>query len=118
MRKSTVRTGIRFLITAVGLLLVGTFYNEEIGRLFSLTSWGVMEFVRLTLFWGGTLGGMGVVTVCIGLIRPSLVNDQIRLSRSVLFLFMSIALFFYLLYHSVTTDRVPRPLSPGETVII
>jgi glucan phosphoethanolaminetransferase (alkaline phosphatase superfamily) len=118
MRKRTVRTGLRLLAAAVTLLLLGTFYSQQLNSLFALPSDGAFEFVRLAFFWGGILGGGAIVTISVGLVQRSRGDENIRLFRAVILVLIMVVLFFTLFYRSLTSPLPEQPLRPGETLII
>jgi len=118
MRKRTVRKGLRLLAAAVMLLLLGTFYSQQMNTIFALPADGAMEFVRLALFWGGVLGGGAIVIISAGLVQRSRGDENIRLFPSVIMVLIMTALFFILFYRSLTSPPQEQPLRPGETLII
>lgn len=118
MRKRTVRTGLRLLAAAVTLLLLGTFYSQQLNNIFALPADGALEFVRLALFWGGVLGGGAVLTISVGLVQRSRVDERVRLFPAVILVVIMTALFFALFYRSLTSPPSQQPLRPGETLII
>lgn len=118
MRKRTVRTGLRLLVAAIVLLLVGTFFSPYVSAIFFLPASGGFEFVRLALFWGGILGGAAIITISVGLVRSSLYNDRVRLLPTVWLLVALLLLFMTLFYHTLTSPPATSPLRPGETVVI
>jgi glucan phosphoethanolaminetransferase (alkaline phosphatase superfamily) len=118
MRKGTVRTGLRLLAAAMMLLLLGTFYSQQLNSMFALPPEGAMEFVRLALFWGGVLGGAAIVIISVGLVQRSRGYENIRLLPAVVLVLIMMALFFILFYRSLTSPPPQQPLRPGETIII
>lgn len=118
MRKRTVRTGLRFLIAAVSLLLLGTFYSQQINAIFSLPTEGALEFVKLALFWGGILGAAGVVIFTAGLLQRSSAVEKFSLVPTFFLFIFLLAVFFTLFYRSLILPPTQEPLRPGETLII
>lgn len=118
MRKRTVRKGLRLLVIAVMLLLLGTFYSQQLNSIFDLPADGAMEFVRLALFWGGVLGAGAIITISVGLIQRSRGDENIRLFPTVILVLIMTALFFTLFYRTLTAPPPQQPLRPGETLII
>ena len=118
MRKRTVRKGLRLLAAAVTLLLLGTFYSQQLNTIFALPADGAMEFVRLALFWGGVLGGGAIIIISVGLVQRSRGDENIRLFPAVILVLIMTALFFVLFYRSLTSPPQEQPLRPGETLII
>jgi len=117
MRKKTVRDGLRLLVAAITLLIMGTFYSREIGEIFFLSVAGAMEFVHLAFFWGGILGGVAIVMICVGFVQSSCPADRVRLLPAFLLLLAALVLFFLLFFRSLSSPPV-QPLRPGETLII
>lgn len=118
MRKRTVRTGLRFMIAAILLLLLGTFYSQQVNTILALPSDGTFEFVKLAFFWAGIFGAAGVIIFISGLIRRSSGLEKFSLMPTFFFFILLLALFFTLFYRSLTSPPAERPLRPGETLII
>jgi glucan phosphoethanolaminetransferase (alkaline phosphatase superfamily) len=118
VRKRTVRTGLRFMIASVLLLLLGTFYSQQINALFSLPPDGAFEFVKLAFFWSTIFGATGVIVLIFGLIKRSSAVEKFSLAP-VFFLFIFLlTVFFTLFYRTLSSPPVQQPLKPGETLII
>ena len=118
MRRRTVRSGLRLLIVAVGLLLLGTFYGQQINTLLAVAGDGSAEFVRLAFFWGAVLGAAAIIMVSFGLLQRSQVGEHARLLPSLVLLLLLIMAFFMLFYRSLSAPPPQQPLRPGETLII
>jgi hypothetical protein len=118
MRKRTVGTGLRLLVAAMVLLLIGTFFSQAVSDMFSLTVAGSLELISLTLFWGGILGGAAIITIAVGLARSSIYNDSTRLLPLTVLLFSLIILFMVLFYRTLISPPATVPLRPGETIVI
>lgn len=118
MRKKTVRSGLRLLFLAVMLLLLGTFYAQQINLLFAIAGDGAAEFVSLAFFWGGILGSTAILIISFGLLQRSLTGENIRLLPSLFALVILLIAFFSLLYRAVSSPPLEKPLRPGETLII
>lgn len=118
MRKKTVRDGIRLLIAALFLLILGTFYSQEIGAVFFSSSGGAMEFVQLAFFWGMLLGGMAILMICAGFVRSAVPFEKVRLLPSFILLVLLLGLFFAMFFSTLSAPQKAPPLRPGETVII
>lgn len=118
MRKRTVRTGLRFMIAAGALLLLGTFYSQQINALFALPLGGALEFVKLSFFWSAILGAAGVFIAVLGLIQRSSAADSFSLVPTFLLVIFLLAVFFTLFYRALSTPPPQQPLRPGETLII
>jgi hypothetical protein len=117
MRKKTVRDGLRLVSLAIFLVILGTFYSREIGGMLFWTG-GAIEFVQLTFFWGGILGGAGILMIGVGLLRPSLYPEKIRLLPSLALVAIMLGLFLLLFGRALSTPPAEQPLRPGETLII
>jgi glucan phosphoethanolaminetransferase (alkaline phosphatase superfamily) len=103
---------------AVVLLLLGTFYAQQINALFEIGSDGASEFVRLAFFWSAVLGSAAIIMISAGLLRRSQAGEKIRLAPSVILLLGLIALFFIIFYRTLAMPPVQKPLRPGEILII
>ena len=106
------------MIASVSLLLLGTFYSQQVNAVLSLPADGAFEFVKLAFFWGGIFGASGVVIFIFGLIRRSSVLEKFSLVPTLFILIVLLALFFTLFYRTVTSPPAVQPLRPGETLII
>lgn len=106
------------MIAAVSLLLLGTFYSQQVNTILSLPDYGSFEFVKLAFFWSFIFGASGVIVFVIGLIRRSVSTDRINLFPSFLLLILLMAVFFTIFYRTLTSPQIDRFLKPGETLII
>lgn len=118
MRKRTVRSGLRLLILAVTLLLLGTFYGQQINTLFAVAGDGAAEFVKLAFFWGAVLGAAAILMIAFGLLQRSIIGEKVRILPALFFLLFLLAAFFTLFYRTVSAPPQPQPLRPGETLLI
>ena len=118
MRKRTVRTGLRFMIVAVSLLLLGTFYSQQINALLSLPADGAFEFVKLAFFWSGILGATGVVVLIFGLIQRASAVEKFSLVPAFFLVIFLLTVFFTLFYRTLSSPPDQQPLRPGETLLI
>ncbi len=118
MRRKTVRDGLRLLAAAISLLILGTFYSREVTGLIFFSSGGAVEFVQLTFFWGGILGGVGIIMICVGLLRASLRPEQVRVLPSLALVLIMLGIFFLLFVRALSAPPSPQPLRPGDTLII
>jgi hypothetical protein len=118
MRKRTVRAGLRLLALSVILLLLGTFYGQQINTLLAVAGDGAAEFVKLAFFWGAVIGAAAILMISFGLLQRSLYGDNSRLLPSLLFLLLLLTLFFTLFYHTLSSPPQPKPLRPGETLVL
>ena len=118
MRKKTVRTGLRLMIAALSLLLLGTFYSQQVNVIFSMPADGVFEFVKLAFFWSGITGATGVVILIFGLMQRSSAVDKFSLVPAFFLVILLTTVFFFLFYRSLTSPPASQQLRPGETLII
>lgn len=106
------------MIASVLLLLLGTFYSQQVNAIFSLPTEGAFEFVKLAFFWSGIFGASGVVIFTFGLIRRSSGFEKFSLIPTFFIFIFLLALFFTLFYRTLTSAPAVQPLRPGETLII
>lgn len=106
------------MITSVSLLLLGTFYSQQINATLSLPAEGSFEILKLAFFWSFIFGASGVIVFVIGLIQRSVSADRINLFPSFFLLILLMAVFFTLFYRALTSPQIDRLLKPGETLII
>lgn len=118
MKKRTVRSGLRLLTLSFILLLLGTFYGQQINNFFAVAGDGAAEFVKLAFFWGTVLGAAAILMIIFGLMQRSLQGDTSRLMPSMIFFLLLLMLFFTLFYRSVSSPPQPKQLRPGETLTI
>ncbi|HBA86491.1 MAG TPA: hypothetical protein DCZ75_00480 [Geobacter sp.] len=117
MRKTTVRSGIRFISAGIIALMAATFFHAEIATLLFLGTGGEARLTFLGFFLSGILGGYGVLLTAFGFLRSGAGHPPVRVVPSMIFLFSLIVLFFVLAYTSITTPRAPT-LRPGESISI
>jgi cytochrome c biogenesis factor len=121
MRKRTVRNGMRLVMAALILIILASFYHEQLSDMFSLSSSAESRIYRLGMFWSAAIGGYGVVVMAFGFALSPLRNDaQVRLLPMSLGISALIFLFFYLLSSSIDApDRDDQQrVRPGETITI
>jgi hypothetical protein len=121
VRKRTIRNGMRLVMAALILILLSSFYHEQLADLFLLSQSAESRIYRLGLFWSAAIGGYGVVLTAFGFALSPLKNDtQVRLMPVIFGIAAMIFLFFYLLSSSIEApDRnEQRRLRPGETITI
>lgn len=106
------------MITAVFLLLLGTFYSQQINALLSLPADGAFEFVKLAFFWSGIFGATGVVVMIFGLIQRASTIDRFSLAPAFFLLIFLLTVFFALFYRTLSAPPAQLPLKPGETLLI
>jgi glucan phosphoethanolaminetransferase (alkaline phosphatase superfamily) len=118
VNRRTVRTGLRLLSVSVMLLMLGTFYAQQLNDFLAVGGAGVAEFIRLAFFWAAVLGFAAIVMISAGLLRRSQSGERLRIMPSLIFLTLLLALFFILFYRSMTLPPAQKPLRPGETLVI
>lgn len=106
------------MIAAGALLLLGTFYSQQINAMFALPLDGALEFVKLSFFWSAILGAAGVFIAVLGLIQRSSAADSFSLVPTFFLLVFLLAVFFALFYRALSTPPAEQPFRPGETLII
>lgn len=121
VRKRTVRNGMRFVIAALILIILASFYHGDISEIFSLSSAAENRIYRLGIFWATAIGSYGVVLAAFGFALSSRKRDvSVRVLPSFLIMSGLIALFFYLLTASIGSPvrQEQKRLRPGETITI
>ncbi|MDD2366152.1 MAG: hypothetical protein PHN84_08320 [Desulfuromonadaceae bacterium] len=121
MRKTTVRNGMRFVATALILIIISSFYHVQVSEILSLSLSAENRLYSLGIFWAAAIGVYGVLLITIGLLLSPLKNDfKIRLTPLFIGISLMVCLFFYLL--SAAIERPfrdeQRRLRPGETINI
>jgi hypothetical protein len=117
MRTRTVAKGLHLLSAAVLLVTLSAFYHGGVAQLLALSPAGETQFVMLGLFWGGILGGAGILVAVVGFLRRPAGERRVSLFPSLLLLMGAMGLFFLLLVGSFGQESAPR-LRPGETIVI
>lgn len=121
MRKCTVRNGLRLVMAALLLIILASFYHEQLSDLLSLSPSAESRIFRLGMFWAAAIGGYGVVVTVFGFVLSPVKKDvQIRLLPIALGISAIIVLFFYLFSSSIDAPArdEQRRLRPGETITI
>jgi hypothetical protein len=121
VRKRTIRNGMRLVMAALILILLSSFFHEQLSDLFSLSQSTESRIYRLGLFWSAAIGAYGVVVTAFGFALSPLKNDaQVRLLPVIFGIAVMIFLFFYLLSASIEAPPgdEQRRLRPGETITI
>lgn len=121
MRKRTVRNGLRFVLAALILIIMASFYHVQLSDLFSLSPSGGSRIYRLGMFWAAAIGGYGVVLTASGFVLSPHKNDsQIRLMPIFLAVSALFFLFFFLLSSAFDTPvgDEQRRVRPGESITI
>jgi H+/Cl- antiporter ClcA len=117
MRRSTVRTGLDLIIAAVVLIIIATFYHEQIALLISLSPDSENRLIFLCLFLGGITGCTGITVAVFGLLRSSGGPAGVNLVKPLVIIALLVLMFFFLLFSSFNRPENPR-LHPGETITI
>lgn len=118
MRKSTIRKGLRFLIAALLLLLLGTYYGQQINAFLPSSLSGSTDIVKLSFLWGTILGVAGIITITFGLLARSRQNEKFSLLPTIILLTILVMTFFTLFYRALSAPPDHKPLKPGETIVI
>lgn len=112
---------MRLVMAALVLIILASYYHEQLSDLFLLSSADESRIYRLGMFWAAAIGGYGVVVTVFGFALSPLKNDaEVRLLPMFLSIFALIFLFFYLLSSSIEAPvrDEQRRLRPGETITI
>ena len=119
MRKRTIRSGMRMLLTSLLLIILASFYLADLSDLFSLSIGAEQLFYSQFIFWAAAIGGYGIVLAVLGLIR-SAENDEagVRILPALLLIVGMLAFFFYLFMTSFDKPVEREHLRPGETITI
>jgi len=121
VRKRTIRNGMRLVMAALILIILSSFYHDQLSDLFSLSLAAESRIYRIGLFWSAAIGAYGVVVTAFGLTLSPLKNDvQVRILPVFIGITALIFLFFYLLSSSIEAPSgdEQRRLKPGETITI
>ena len=116
MRKSTVKTGLTVIAGGIALVTAVTFCHEWVALLLRLSPESELRLVAMGLFWGGLLGGVGVVIAVTGLFRAGS-GRTVRLCPVILVLLVIVILFCVLFFTSLEHPAPPR-LRPNDTITI
>lgn len=106
------------MIAAVSLLLLGTFYSQQVNAVFSLPADGAFEFVKLAFFWSVIFGASGIVALIFGLVQRATAADRFTLAPTLFLLIFLLSVFFALFYRTLSSPQANKPLKPGETLLI
>lgn len=117
MRKKTVKLGLNYILVGMVLVIIATFFHEEVAWLFLLSPGGEARFTFLGLFIGGLCGGFGVLISAFGLLQGPALEKNIYLTPILIILAAAFLLFFMLLYSSIRNPEPPK-VRPGETITI
>jgi len=112
---------MRLVMAALILIILASFYHEQLTDLFSLSSTAESRIYRLGMFWAAAIGGYGVVVTVFGFLLSPVIRDvQIRLLPIFLGISALILFFFYLLSTSIDAPSrdEQRRVRPGETITI
>lgn len=106
------------MIAAGALLLLGTFYSQQINALFALPLDGALEFVKLAFFWSAILGAAGVFIAVLGLMQRPSAADSFSLVPAFFLVIFMLAVFCALFYRALSAPPAEQPIRPGETLLI
>lgn len=119
MRKRSVRNGMRFVLGALLLIILVSFYHGTIADLLRLSMAAEERLYNLGIFWAAAIGGYGAVMTAFGFILPGNARDAgIRLLPLFLLITAAVCLFFLLLATSLSEPPQPERLKPGQTITI
>lgn len=117
MRKSTVKLGLNCIIAAIVSITLASYFHQEIARLVFLSGEAEARFVFLGLFWGGILGGLGVVIVSFGFLRAPSAEHNNQLKSTILVL-IAVSILFFVLFFSFFKSLEPTRSRPDETITV
>jgi len=117
MRKKTVKLGLNYILVGMVLVILATFFHEEVAWLFLLSASGESHFTFLGLFIGGMSGGFGVIISAVGLLQGPSLDNNIYL-KPTLFILAATLLLFFVLFYSSFSKLQPSRVRPGETITI
>jgi hypothetical protein len=119
MRKRSIRTGMRLVLTALLLIILTSFFHGGVADLLVLSMGAERQFYNLGIFWAAALGSYGVILSVFGFVLPARQRDAtIRLLPLFLVMGGVVLLFFYLCVNSFTAPVKEERLHPGETITI
>ncbi|WP_243371150.1 hypothetical protein [Geotalea sp. SG265] len=117
MRKKTVRLGLNYILVAMVLITIATFFHAELAWLFLLSPVGETEFALIGLVVGWMFGGLGVVIAVLGMLQAPTREGEVSLRPMIIVLAAILVIFMVLFYASFMKPEEPR-LRPGETITI
>lgn len=119
MGKRTVRFGIYCVIAAVVAVTCTTFFHSLLAEWLGLSSYAESKVIYGGLFWGGLLGGFGVVVAVAGLLAgvSRYAEFSVNLTPHLIVLGAVVFIFILLLFASFRSPESPT-LRPGETMTI
>lgn len=121
MRKRTVRNGMRLVLTALVLIVLASFYHEQLSDLFSLSAASEWRIYSLGIFWAAAIGGYGVVVTALGFaLSPRGSDATVRLLPIAAGIIAMTLFYAYLLTTSIDAPArdEQRRIRPGETITI
>ncbi|RII31382.1 MAG: hypothetical protein CXR30_00795 [Geobacter sp.] len=119
MRKRSVRNGMRFILAALLMIILASFYHAGIADLLGLSIRSEERLYSLGIFWAAAIGGYGAVMSVFGFILPGNARDTgVRLLPLFLLIMTAVMFFFFLLATSLNEPPRPERLSPGQTITI
>lgn len=118
MRRSTVKRGLNFLIAAIGLIIVGSYFHAGVARMLFLSPHAADQIVSLAFFWGGVFGGIGILFTIFGFLRTAGNEPRSSLLWPLLMFVGMVVLFFMLFFYSLRAGEEVPTLKPGETIVI
>lgn len=119
MRKRTIRSGLRFVLAALILIILASYFHAGISDFFAFSVNAEERFYSLGIFLAAAAGGYGVVLTVLGFVLSGDNRDTgVRLLPVFLLIAMAFMLFFWLLISSFNETSNPRYLRPGDTITI
>lgn len=117
MRKKTVRSGLNYILIAVVMITIATFFHDEMAWLFMLSPVGETELTVTGLLVGWMFGGAGALICVIGFLQAPRGEEGVRIRPLIVILVAVLAIFMVLFYISFMKPQTPQ-LRPGETITI
>lgn len=108
---------MRLVLAGIVLVIVATFFHEQIAYIFSLSTAMEDKLIFLGLFLGGMAGCLGIVIAAIGFMLNTSLERDTSLVPTIVILLTALILFFLLMYSSFNGEK-PQRLHPGETITI
>ena len=119
MRKRTIRKGLQFILVALFLIILASYYHSELAGFFAFSVSSEERFYGLEIFLAAATGSYGVVLTVFGFVLSGDARDAgIRLLPVFLLIVTAVMLFFFLLISSLNGTSNPVPLPPRETITI
>lgn len=119
MRKRTIRKGMLFILAALLLIILASFYHSLVADILSLSGSAEERLYGLGIYLAIAAGGYGVLLTVLGFVLSGDARDVgVRLLPLYLFIAIAITVFFWLLVTSFDKPSNQRKLRPNETITI